>query len=455
MVLGASAVGTRNRLIRWLVLALAISLACPVLASSVDCSRIHDPVDQTLCASPQLLKLDSQLATAYAAALARSPSRAPDLQRDQGEWIGERNREVWWQLAAQREYPSLPDSPDKALAQFYQLRIAFLRSLDNPVATKDLPLARKLLASAATWPAGEGDALKAFQSTGLVVLPEQHDADSTSVDRLISTLAAVPNAALSAALKRFGDPYFTVVYLPSAGLGGAFTIEGTADCQYWVLFEKKGNGTVPVDSQVGEMSGSGCTRDDGSTGYLALINGHPVALNVTNYPAFLNITDLQWQRWLGGNQWSPATRIRLRFRYTLNIDNATHCLGPASHCASTEPVALDAVKQYLRNPWALPNRIHLTAGERTQFDRMLELAPDRKNWGYCTYPVWFPVRLNGKLVVGGITESHIGCHPEGALDVRFWGTRSDRKSWWFADHSVTVELGHLLTAALLPPSRNL
>lgn len=447
--------GTRNRLIRWLVLTMATSLACPVLAASIDCNRIRDPIHQTFCASPQLLKLDSQLAAAYAAALARGPLSAADLQRDESEWIGERNREVWWLLAAQREYPSLPSNLDKTLAQFYQLRIAFLRNLDNPVATQDLPLARRLLASASTWPPDEDDGLKAFQSTGIVIVPEPHDADSTSVDRVISTLAAVPNASLNAALKRFGDPYFTVVYLPSAGLGGAFTIEGTADCQYWVLFEKQGDITAPVEGRVGEMSGSGCTRDGGSTGYLALIDGHPVALNVTNYPAFPNITDLQWQRWMGGNQWGPATRIRLRFRYTLKVDKYAHCQGASSQCASTESAALDTVKHYLRNPWTPPSHARLTAGERAQFDRMLELAPDRKNWGYCTYPVWFPVRLDGKLVVGGVTESHIGCHPEGGLDVRFWGTRSDRKSWWFADHGVTVEPGHLLTAALLPPSRNL
>lgn len=452
--------GTRNRLIRWLVLAIATSLACPVLAAGIDCNRMHDPVGRTICASPRLSKLDSQLAAAYTAALARDPSRAADLERDEGEWIGERNREAWWLLAAQHEFPSLPANPDKPLAHFYRLRIAFLRNLDNPAATHGRPLAQKLLAAVSGLPAVGSDALKALQSAGIVVLPESHGADSTSVDRVISTLSAPPSPDLRTAFKRLdasypGDPFFTVVYLPSVGLGGAFTVAGTADCQYWVLFEKRGDATVRVGGRVGELSGRGCTRDGGSTGYLALIDGQPVALNVTNFPAFPNTTDLQWQRWLRADKWGPPARVRLRYGYTLKADKGAPCRGASSRCASTEPAALDAAKHYLRDPWTLPDRARLAAAERTHFDRMLDLAPGRKDWGYCAYPVWFPVRLNGKLVVGGVSGSHVGCHPEaGLLDVRFWGRQGDGKSWWSADHSVSVEPGRLLTAALLPPGRN-
>lgn len=430
-----------------------MAVACPVCAASVDCNRTLEPIAQTLCAAPRLLTLDSQLSAAYTAALARDPSQASDLKRDELAWIGDRNRQMWWLLAARQKFPSLPGDVEKTLAHVYQLRIAFLRNTDNPAATVNLPVARKLLAAASALPANASDTWEALESTGAVVVPKPHDTDSGSVERVISTLAAPPDADLRKALKGFGDPYFTVVYLPSAGLGGAFTIEGTADCQYWVVFEKQGDVTTPVGGQVGELMGA-CTRDGGSTGYLALVDGHPVAINVTNSPAFPNTMDLQWKRWLGGSTWGPATRIRFRYEYTLKVDNKIFCPDAAPQCASTSAIALNAAKRFTRTRWTLPEVARLSTVEQTHFQQMLEQAPGRKAWEDCAYPAWFPAYINGKLVVGGISESQMGCHPgEGFLDVGFWGRRSDGKRWWSADDTIIAERGRLLFAARIPPSK--
>lgn len=448
-------VGAQNRLIRGLVLALATFLVFPALAAGVDCNQIRDPFEQALCVSPRLSKLDSQLSAAYAAALARDPWRAAELKRDEIEWNGERNRKMWWLLAARHEFPSLPDNVDNELANFYQLRIAFLHNLDSPAATHDLPLARKLLASAPKPQPGEGDALKAWQSMGTMVLPKQHGADATSVYRVISTLAAPPSPQLRAALEGLGGPEFTVVYLPSAGLGGAFTIEGTADCQYWVLFEKRGDAAVPLRGGVGELSGAGCTRDGGSTGYLALIDGQPVALDVTNYPAFPDVTDLQWRRWLGGNRWAPPTRIRLRYGYTLEVDGKIYCPDAVPQCASTPAVALTAARHYLHDAFDLASLGRSTPKERTRFHHMQALAPGHADWASCASPVWFAARVGGKLAVGGISEAHVGCHPGGGfLEVGFWGADSASKPWWFADDAIVAHRDRLLFAALIPPSEN-
>lgn len=440
----------RKLLNRWTQLAVILLPASHALATGIDCNRIHDPIAQTICTHRDLLILDGQLSVAYTAALARDPSRADDLKKDEINWIGDRNREMWWRSAAQRQFPSLPTS-DNALAHFYRLRIAFLRNVDNPDTTRDRPIAARLLAVAKALPADTPDVMKALAAAGIAVLSTPHDANTQSVDREISMLAAAPDSSLRKALGQFDRGLFTVMYLPSAGLGGAFTIEGTADCQYWVVFRKQGNATVPVGGQVGELSGT-CTRDGGSTGYLALIDGHPVAINVTHPPAFPHITDLQWRRWLGGNRWSAPTRIRLRYGYALNIRKGNYCPSASPQCALTPALAMRAAQRYVRNPWGMDRP---TAPD-ADFRQMQALAPGRTDWAECSYPVWFKAHLNGRLVVAGISESHLACHPgDGFLTVGFWGMRSDNKRWWSAEDTITAERTQLLTAALIPPSQGL
>ena len=443
---------SRKLRVRWRILAIAAFLVHPALAAGVDCSRPHDTVARTICAYPGILALDSRLSSVYATALARDPSYANDLRQDEANWLGERDREIWWLLASQRQFPLLPSDLETELAHFYQLRIAFVKDIDNSAVTRGMPIAQRLLRSVATLPAHATDPLKALEAAGTIILPKERDASGP--ERTISMLAAPPDAALQAALNRLGPYYgYTLVYLPSVGLGGAFNVEGTADCQYWVIFEKRGNVTVSV-SGLGVGILDGCMRDGGSTGYLALIDGYSVALNVTNDSAMPNVTDFQWQRWLGGGKWGPARRIRFRYSYSLKLSSMDFCPKTSPVCAVSAGVALSTAHHYMRDAFTLANPPGETRPEQTRFKQMLRLAPHRTDWGFCWDPVWFPTRLEGKIAIGGITESHIGCHPAGSsLDVAFWGTRSNGTQWWFADHTIDVERKKLLFAALIPPSK--
>lgn len=441
---------SRKVRVRWCLLATAALLAHPVFAAGVDCSQTSDPVARTICAYPKLSALDSQLAVAYAAALVRDPSRANALKQDEVNWLGERDREIWWLLANQRQFPSLPSDLEAGLANAYQLRIAFLHDIDNPHATRGMPIAQTLLHAAATLPARATDPLQALEATGTLVLPrEQYAADP---ERTITKMAAPPDAALRAALDRFGPLYEgrTVAYFPSMGFGGAFNVAGTAVCQSWVMFEKQGNVTVPVRG--GDFLIS-CMRDGGSTGYLALIDGHPVALKVTNDQSSPNITDFQWRRWLGGSKWDPTRRIRFRYSYRLKLSRMDACPKASRECMATAGPALIAAQRYMRNALTLANPAGETGAQKARFRHLLQRASHRKEWGYCWYPVWFSARSRGKLTIGGITQSHIGCHPAGSsLDVAFWGTRNQGTQWWFSDHIIDVDRKTLLFAALIPPS---
>jgi len=61
-----------------------------------------------------------------------------------------------------------------------------------------------------------------------------------------------------------------------------------------------------------------------------------------------------------------------------------------------------------------------------------------------------------KLALGGITEPHLACHPDGgALDVGFWATGRNARQWWFVDDAVEVTRRKLLTAAVVPPTESL
>lgn len=425
--------------------------ALPALAAGVDCHQTQDPVARTICAHPKVLALDEQLSSAYAAALARDPTRASNLREDEINWLGERNRVMWRLLASQRKFPSLPSDLETTLAHFYQMRIAFLRNIDNPNATRGMPIAQRLLESVATAPVDATDTLRMLQAAGTVILPKEHDAPDP--ERVIASLAAPPDAGLRAALNRYRPYAFTVVYLPSVGLGGAFNVEGTADCQYWVTFEKRGDQTVPIDASSGVPAGD-CMRDGGTTGYLALVKGVPVALNVTNEPTPAAITDVEWQRWLGGNKWGPAERIRFRYGYSLKPGGCSARQDVKTQCALTASIAMGAVRRYLSDPWALSAQVLLTTAERSEFDGMLAAAPGRKVWGGCVYPAWFPVRLNGKLLVGGVSDAHIGCHPNGFVAVGFWGRGNGNKSWWSVDHEIYGMRDRLLFAARIPVTAN-
>ena len=60
---------------------------------SFDCAKASTPVERTICKSPELAKVDRDLATAYAALAAKLGGAAKDhLVKDQQRWVGNRNR---------------------------------------------------------------------------------------------------------------------------------------------------------------------------------------------------------------------------------------------------------------------------------------------------------------------------------------------------------------------------
>lgn len=72
-----------------LALIALLNLASP--ASAFDCSKASTAVEKTICADPQLNRLDGQLSDAYAAVKAAStPAAQKMLARSQKRWIAER-----------------------------------------------------------------------------------------------------------------------------------------------------------------------------------------------------------------------------------------------------------------------------------------------------------------------------------------------------------------------------
>ena len=82
---------------RWLAMALVSCLAgCPAFAQSglsFDCAKASNAVERTICKDPELAKADRDMAAAYSALAGKlsGPAR-DDVVKDQGRWIGDRNR---------------------------------------------------------------------------------------------------------------------------------------------------------------------------------------------------------------------------------------------------------------------------------------------------------------------------------------------------------------------------
>ena len=60
-------------------------------AQGIDCSRARSPTEKAICASPALLTLDREVATAYASALARQPERRDAMRTDLLSWLRARD----------------------------------------------------------------------------------------------------------------------------------------------------------------------------------------------------------------------------------------------------------------------------------------------------------------------------------------------------------------------------
>lgn len=84
-------------MIKRIVFLLAVLAATPAVAQtrpSFDCAKASNSIEKTICASPELSKLDTDLAAAYAALSTRLDAKAKEhLARDENGWIANRARE--------------------------------------------------------------------------------------------------------------------------------------------------------------------------------------------------------------------------------------------------------------------------------------------------------------------------------------------------------------------------
>ncbi|HTB42935.1 MAG TPA: lysozyme inhibitor LprI family protein, partial [Acetobacteraceae bacterium] len=92
------------------------------MAQSFDCAKAQEPVDRAICASPNLRLLDSELATAFAAALKRDAPNADAIRQAQRSWA--RNRATC--LARAHPGGDAASSPEQCLATAYADRLAAL-----------------------------------------------------------------------------------------------------------------------------------------------------------------------------------------------------------------------------------------------------------------------------------------------------------------------------------------
>lgn len=454
-------------------------------AASVDCGRARDPVDAMICASPALQRLDRELAATYVAALKRAPAQADALRQDERNWLGERNVLAWQGLASNRVFAAAgagstftQDVP-KDLAEIYQDRIAFLRRVARPDSVRGLPVAARLLAEVPTVEPEADGVLHALESAGVVQTPEQ---STDSWEKLPAALPAPPGSRLRQWIHGLdGSGWYTLEYLPAQRLGLVYTIQGTAHCQYWAVFARHDHTTAlvyPITQAFLFAGGTGCTRDDGSSVSLAAVDGHAVVFNEIDGIDRPTV-DLLWRRRVG-NGWGPEVRLRLRFNRSFKA--AGKCADAASLRCTLAPIAVDALRRYLRNPWSLLRATPLTPSDRTQFAELEKRVQDELTlrtramypcstakdgympngrWnpcyefinGYDAAALWFPARVGNRIVVGRIVENHIGAHPDGGWEVAFWGDWEQRWVVSLPTYSLAADSDTLLATAIMPPPK--
>lgn len=349
--------------LRWLAVGVLVPLSWPAFAAGIDCKRAKNPVEKAICASPRLSELDTRLSDTYAKAVAQDRNRRSALQRDEQNWLAERD-DLAWRLLSD---PGSASAAVTELRRLYRDRIAFLGSVEDPQSVPDSPFADKLLAAVRALAPGTTNVLQALQSHGVVALSQQRR--FPSVAAVIAALPEPPAPSLRKALERYsGVSDFTVVYFPSASLGGVFNVEGTAECRYWVVFEKRGAHTV-LDEKAPGQELDGCWN---SVGRLALLDGQPVAINETDGIASQE-TDLQWRRFRNAT-WAAPVRVRIRFDRVLRLGFAGCAV--SVDCASVRDQALRYAALYDRQPLpsTLLNPRVLKPAQRPRFLRMVAVA---------------------------------------------------------------------------------
>lgn len=94
-------------------------------ASGVDCGRARGGPEQAICEDPELMRLDGDLAAAYAQAFARSGIQRQALIEGERRWISERNKEC-----GAAPLPSWIS--EQCMSQAYEARLAQLREWAAP-----------------------------------------------------------------------------------------------------------------------------------------------------------------------------------------------------------------------------------------------------------------------------------------------------------------------------------
>jgi uncharacterized protein YecT (DUF1311 family) len=81
---------TMNSLRIVLSLICLLAMGSPVHSASFDCNRAQTPVENLICASPEISKLDEDLAEAYGIAMLANP-KAEEIKDAQKKWLLQRN----------------------------------------------------------------------------------------------------------------------------------------------------------------------------------------------------------------------------------------------------------------------------------------------------------------------------------------------------------------------------
>jgi uncharacterized protein len=120
--------GLGRRVVGGAIACLFAASAAPAVAQSFDCTKAQDKVDRAICASAALRQADSDMATAFAAAVARDPAQADAQKAAQRAWIKIRNACVSGAGA----------SAESCIARAYADRIAALAppAAPSPAATQ-------------------------------------------------------------------------------------------------------------------------------------------------------------------------------------------------------------------------------------------------------------------------------------------------------------------------------
>jgi len=108
---------------------LLVLAAGPVSAASFDCAKAKRPEEKLICASPEVSRLDSSMASSYKALLQRlSPEAQNDVRRSQREWL------AFWPISCREEgellNPKSKDAQNCAAAR-YKDRIALFEGPDS------------------------------------------------------------------------------------------------------------------------------------------------------------------------------------------------------------------------------------------------------------------------------------------------------------------------------------